>query len=408
MGEKMRKKIAFVHYPHGPKSARLETMPFALNSVIALAAAGWKIDLYLWERPLWGQLASNYDNLLPKNVTVRYFTELRYNPFNRWRHIWLKFRFQWHSHYLCVFGLGQIGAYIGNLVAKANNCPFIYIIDEFPSNWPSTTWSKLEQQAAKDAVMVVVPDTQQFPFLCKELHIPLTKPYAALPNVAAVYPLNEQTNWHAKLGLPKNSIPFLYAGSVSAWAQVPELLSSLPDWPEPAVLVVHSRSKREIQTFRQQYSHLEVENRIFWSSEPLPQVYLNSLVFYCEGNFALYCNTGLNIEYVGFSSGKLMRSLACGSPVIASKLSSFTFVTDHKLGVLVEDAAEIPDAVKQIMGNREEYRKRCLDFCETYASFEAHWPRFCEELMNVTKIDLQKPISSYLRVGAEVIPQHLS
>lgn len=388
----MKKKIAFVHYPHGPKSARLETMPFSLNSVIALANAGWEIDLYLWERQLWGKPVSHYDSLLPKNVTIRYFTELRYNPLDRWRHNWLKFRFQQQSNYLCVFGLGQIGAYVGNLIAEASNCPFIYIIDEFPSNWPSSIWSKLEYQAANDAAMVVVPDAQQFPFLCKELDIPWNTPYAALPNVAVVHPLKEQINWHAKLGLPEHSIPFLYAGSVSAWAQVPELLSTVPDWSEPAVLVVHSRSQREIQKFRQQYSHLEVENRIFWSSQPLSQEYLNSLVSYCECNFALYCNTGPHIEYVGFSSGKLMRSLACGSPVIASNLLSFSFVTQHKLGVLVNDAAEIPNAVKQIIGQREDYRKRCLDFCGTYASFEAYWPKFCDQLMEVTKIDLRQPV----------------
>jgi len=388
----MKKKIAFVHYPHGPKSARLETMPFALNTVMNLANVGWEIDLYLWERPLLGKPASNYDGLLPKNVTVRYFTELRYSPVQNSLDSWLRFRFGQSSNYLCVFGLGQKGAFIGAVIAKASQCPFVQIVDEFPSNWGTNLWSKLEQEAAKQATMLVVPDAQQFPFLCKELDIPPNKPYAALPNVAAVHSLNEQIDWHSKLGLPKHAIPFLYAGSVSAWAQVPELMSTVPLWPEPAILVIHSRSQNEIQTFRQQYSHLEVANRIFWSSQPLSQDYLNSLVAYCEGNFALYCNTGPHIEYAGFSSGKLMRSLACGSPVIASSLLSFTFVTEHQLGVLVKEPAKIPDAVKQMMGRREEYRKRCLDFCQTHASFEAHWPKFCTEMVNVTGIDLQKLI----------------
>ncbi len=388
----MKKKIAFVHYPHGPKNARLETMPFSLNSVIALANAGWSIDLYLWERPLWGESASNYDELLPQNVTIQYFTELRYSPVDQWIDSWLKFRFGKRRQYSCVFGLGQKGAFIGAVMAKASDCPLIYIVDEFPSNWPTTIWSKLEQQATKDAAMIVVPDAQQVPFLCKELDIPPTTPYAALPNVAVVHPSKEEIDWHTRLGLPENSLPFLYAGTVSAWAQVPELMSTVPNWPEPAVLVLHSRSAREIETFRQEYSHLEVKNRIYWSSEPLPQDYLNSLVAYCQGNFAIYCNTGPHIEYIGFSSGKLMRSLACGSPVIATKLSSLAFVTEHSLGVLVNDAVEIPDAVNQLMRKREEYRKRCLDFCQTHASFKGSWSKFCEKSLEVTKIDLRKPV----------------
>jgi hypothetical protein len=290
--------------------------------------------------------------------------------------------------------LGQKGAFIGSAIAKASRCPFIQILDEFPSNWSTDTiWSKLERQAARDAAMLVVPDAQQYPLLCQELDIPPTVPYAALPNVAVVDVLDESINWHAKLGLPEHSIPFLYAGSVSAWAQVPELMSTVPDWPEPAVLVIHSRSQHEIERFREQYSHLEVTNRIFWSSQPLPQKYLNALVSYCEGNFALYCNSGPHIEYVGFSSGKLMRSLACGSPVIASALKSFAFVTEHNLGVLVKEPAEIPDAIEQIMGKRQEYGHRCLEFYQTQASFEAHWSEFCEKFQAVTEIDLRKPVA---------------
>ena len=387
----MKKRIAFVHYPHGPKSARLETMPFALNTVTNLAAVGWQIDLYLWERPLFGKPASNYDSLLPKNVSVRYFTELRYSLVQHRIDSWLRFRFGQCHDYCCVFGLGQKGSFIGSVMAEASQCPLIQVIDEFPSNWGASLWSHLEREAAKQATMFVIPDAQQFPFLCKELEISPSKPYVGLPNVATVDSLNEQIDWHTKLGLPTHSIPFLYAGSVSAWAQVPELMSTVPQWPEPAVLIIHSRSQNEIRTFRQQYSHLELPNRIFWSSQPLSQDYLNSLVAYCEGNFALYCNTGPHIEYAGFSSGKLMRSLACGSPVIASNLLSFTFVTEHQLGVLVREATDIPNAVKQIMGKRQEYPKRCLDFCQTHASFETHWPKFCTTMMNVTEIDLQQP-----------------
>jgi len=34
----MSRKLAYVHYPHGPKSSRLETMPFSSNTVVELAS----------------------------------------------------------------------------------------------------------------------------------------------------------------------------------------------------------------------------------------------------------------------------------------------------------------------------------------------------------------------------------
>ncbi len=381
-------KLAFVHYPHGPKNARLETMPFALNTVMSLAHIGWTVDLYLWERPLFGKPASDYQGLLPQNVTVKYFTELRYSPVGQHLESWMQFRFDQKKDYLGVFGLGQKGAFIGNVIAQANGCPFIQIVDEFPSNWPQSMWTPLEKAAAHNAAMIIVPDPHQVPLICEELDIPPTTPHATLPNVAVIQPYDHKIDWHVRLKLPPESIPFLYAGTVDTWAQVPEILKTVADWPEPAVLIVHSRSRGEVEAFREKYPDLE-HSRVYWSNQTLSQDELNSLVAYCEGSFALYQNSGPHIEYVGFSSGKLMRSLACGSPVIASQLSSFSFVEAEDLGILVEDSSDIPAAVERLMGKREEFRDRCLQFCQAKASFASYWPTFCEKLFKVTGIELE-------------------
>lgn len=381
-------KIAFVHYPHLANAARLETMSFALNAVVSLANAGWNIDLYLWEEP-----SKNYNELLANNITIKYFKEPQPSPLNRFRHIWFPFKFQQWNSYCCVFGLGQIGAYIAALIAKANNCPFIYFNEEFPSIWPKSRWSKLEQQVIKDAAMIVVPDLQRFYPLCQELAISPTKPHAALPNIPIVKPLIEEISWHSQLGLPQDSIPFLHAGTIADWAQVPELLSSVPYWPKKAVLVLHSRSQSGTEAYRQELSHLEVPGKVFWSFKPMPENQLNSLVSYCAGNFALYRNTGPNIEYVGFSSGKLMRSLVYGCPVIASKLTSLSFIAEYQLGILVNHPVEIPDAVNQIIQDRSAYKSKCLQFCSTYVCFEKAWEKLCEQLQQIVNIDLRQPMS---------------
>jgi glycosyltransferase involved in cell wall biosynthesis len=133
-------------------------------------------------------------------------------------------------------------------------------------------------------------------------------------------------------------------------------------------------------------SHLDINGKIFWSLNPLSDSDLNSLVAYCAANFALYRNSGPNIEYIGFSSGKLMRSLIYGSPVIASQLSSLQFVEDYQLGVLVKHSAEIPRAIEKILINRDLYSSNCLDFCKTQASFEQKWVDFYSKLTEITDI----------------------
>src|SRR5438128_2385312 len=107
-----RRRIAFVYAPspsHGlqaPDAARLDTMPFAINTIMRLAAADWKVDVFLWERPL-----VEYHEIFP--ATVRFHYEV--TPTRRFygmRAIRLTARFMRCTNYECAFGLGQIGSYL--------------------------------------------------------------------------------------------------------------------------------------------------------------------------------------------------------------------------------------------------------------------------------------------------------
>jgi len=387
-------KIAFVYYPHCVNSARIETMPFALNSIISLAKTGCEVDLFLWENE-----NTNYFSLFPENVKIIYNQEIYKLPLinnslvvkaintPQVKSVILNFLFQKkYKNYDYVFGLGQIGSYVASIISNSCNCPFVYYNDEFPSCWDNNniTWSEIEAKTVEKASIVVVPDEQRILPLSKELRI-ATKPCFSLPNI----PFMQETfyvNWHEKLNIPSDYELFLHAGSVTDWAQIPEIMSSVPYWREKTCLIIHTRSNEETLKYRQQLSHLDINGKIFWSLNPLSDSDLNSLVAYCAANFALYRNSGPNIEYIGFSSGKLMRSLIYGSPVIASQLSSLQFVEDYQLGVLVKHSAEIPRAIEKILINRDLYSSNCLDFCKTQASFEQKWVDFYSKLTEITDI----------------------
>ncbi len=363
-------------------------MPFALNSVIALANAGWEVDLFLWENP-----NKNYSQILPKNIKIKYYKQTNNSSVinkilnkAKIQSSLFYFQFQIYRNYSCVFGLGQIGAYIAAIIAKQSHCPFIYYNDEFPSCWGNKTWSQIEAKVVEKATIIVVPDEKRFLPLSLELNIG-SKPYASLPNIPIKIPI-EDINWHQRLNIPIGYIPFLHAGSVADWAQIPELLSSVPYWEEKTILIIHSRATEGLLKYRQELAHLNIPNRVVWSLEPMPDTTLNSLVSYCSANFALYRNSGPNIEYIGFSSGKLMRSLVYGSPVIASNLSSLKFIEEEKLGFLVNHPVEIPRAVKKILHNRSLYSQNCLTFCKNYVSFEKEWTNFCHQLKEITALDL--------------------
>lgn len=388
----MSRKVAFVHYPHGTNAARLDTMPFALNSVIALAISGWEVDLFLWETP-----NINYLDLLPKNVNIKYHGMINNHfigkvinkPIIRSQLLYFNLFFRNYNNYRCVFGLGQIGAYLAYVISTFSHCPFIYYNDEFPSIWGTGHWTRLESKVVKWATMIIVPDSQRFLPLSYEIDIQ-SKDYACLPNVP-IKKKTEYIDWHKRLNIPHGHTPLLHAGSVADWSQIPEILSSIPYWSEKTCLIIHSRSTEGLLQYRRALSHLDIPGRVVWSLDPMSETTLNSLVKYCAANFALYRNENSNIEYIGFSSGKLMRSLVYGSPVIASNLSSFRFVKDYELGILVEHPVEIPNAVETILQSREIYSHNCSEFCQNQVSFEREWKNFCLQLRDISKLDLSSP-----------------
>jgi hypothetical protein len=358
-------RVAFVYYPFLPITGRLETMPFALEAVRSLAQAGWKVDLFLWEAE-----AAVYQTLLPQNVVIRWQKRQRslLGPQPR---AWLEaLRY---GSYDCIFAVSQKGLGSAASLQRSNGgCPLVYLSEEFPSAWPPSAWGKRERRAAQKATAIITPDAQRIELTRKELGLGDDALFAALPNIPAIDETPE-IDWYQRLGLPPGCVPFLHAGSISDWAQAPELLTTVPFWPENTALILQCRAKR---TDFQQYEHLQLPGRVFWQLDPLPPDELHSLIKFCAASFALYRNTGPNLALVGMSSGKLMRSLACGVPVIASDLASLAFVREQKVGLVVRHPAEIPAAVTHMIERRADYRDRCLEFSRTTGSYARHWNEF--------------------------------
>jgi glycosyltransferase involved in cell wall biosynthesis len=390
-----RQRVAFVYAPALlPDTTRLETMPFALNTIARLADAGWEVDVFLWERPL-----IDYHTIFPANVRMRYEVtpkrmfqrsrpaNLRLHPF------WLTVRFMRPTNYRCVFGLGQIGSYLSALLSLASSCPLVLLNDEFPSLFGNSRWTSLERWAAQRADIIIVPSAGRIPHLAEELGLSgRSKPFVEFRNAPKVSRPLQNQDWHTLLGIPSDKRIFLNAGTLGDWCQVPEILSSTVYWPADAVLLLHSPTPEQMGGYRQQISHLHVPGRVFWTSNALSHELLNSLVGHCTGSFALYRDTGPNLSLTGTSSGKLMRSVMCATPVIASSFDSLRFVATEGIGVQVRHPAEIPAAVQELTKREQAYREQCLSFAtREVMREERNWNAVVAALRH--KIDLDKGAS---------------
>jgi hypothetical protein len=348
-------RVAFIFFPHLPETTPLATMPFAAHIVRKLACAPYQIDIFHLNEANSSFLFS--ENLHYKHVKLHAKT-------NKAKFAELTLRFARYAHYKYVFSVGLIGSYIGGLVSSVSRCPFVLLNDEFPSMYEPpnmhgySRWLQLERWAASRADAIIVPSDDREVTLRKELRLKTDIPFITIRNTPEITLPSEPINWHMRSGIPSEKKIFIHAGSVADWAQVPELLGSIPYWPADAVALLHNSRGRD-ERYRQQLSHLDNPEKVFWSSDSLPEKMINSLVSHCTGSFALYRNFGPNFEQIGTSSGKLMRSIVCGTPVITSKFESTNFVGQEGVGQQVMHPSEIPAAVEHLMRNIEDYRAQC-------------------------------------------------
>jgi hypothetical protein len=383
-----KRRIAFVFLPHVDPAAyiRLETMPFAMHVLKRLVAGGWYIDIFVWD-----QAGYSYeDPTLPERVRLN-CVKMR-TKWGRLHPAELIFRFFRCVAYACVFSVGQRGGYVGGIISTASRCPHIMLNDEFPSFWGCRVWAALERWSAHRADVVIVPsDDRQSP-LREEFRLDDHKPFVTLRNTPEVAHPVRNIDWHSRLRIPHDRKIFMNAGTVADWAQIPELLTSVAYWPEDSVLLLQNKSRVRSTCYRQELSHLDNPSRIFWNAEPLSEELLHSLISYCTGSFALYRNRGPNFELVGTSSGKLMRSIACGTPVITSSFTSLNFVSKEGLGIQVKHPSEIPFAVDNLKRNIERYRQRCLTFSVQETSLRNQaWARIAEHIRASRQLDLSSP-----------------
>jgi glycosyltransferase involved in cell wall biosynthesis len=281
-----------------------------------------------------------------------------------------------------VFAVGQIGGFLGGLSARRSKCPFIYLNDEFTNAYSMSVWSKLEHWAVSyDRLLMIEPDGingKRCEEARKQYRLPESVPFVAIPN-SPTYEQPPQIDWKRRFNIPSDKKIVMHAGAIVDTVQIPEILSVLPFWPEDVVLLIHGRNKAEAYSYRKTISHLELPGRVFWSFDPLPENELHSLISFVDITLCLYRNTDINEELMGMASGKLMRSLVYGTPVICSYFESLNYIIDFGLGMQVKHPMEIAAAIKQILSDLNQYRTRCSSFAQKEGSFEDGWRRFQDQ-----------------------------
>lgn len=359
----------------------LITMPFGLNVITLLDRMGYEIDIYLSE-----YRNDSYNNLFSSRVKIHFLDH---------NYLWPKegiqsyialtsyFRylanFKLRNSYSHIIASGMAGITLGGILKRTNRkSKFIYLNDEFPNQGKQNKWVKSEINYAKKADLVVTPDEKRFPPLAAQIKGLEKIQHCVLPNAPLLEELENipDINWHERFGIDASKKLFLVAGGIQPFNFIEELLSSVSLWPSDCVLIL--KGKSEASGYRERYKELENEGRVVWNADLLSPEELHSLIKYCIASLCLYNPINDNLRFVGKSSGKLMRSILLGKPVIATTQSAFEFVEELGLGILVKDEKTLAEAVQNMALNYEVYEANCRKHRDEI-TFESYWEAFAQK-----------------------------
>jgi len=227
-------------------------------------------------------------------------------------------------------------------VYEVNGLPSIELPYRFPfiANETLEKIARMELRCLQQAVAVITPSHTTRKCLqargCSEDKV------TVIPNGAIVPPPLPR-----RLNLPEKYL--IYIGALQPWQGFDILLKSLRYIQDLSVSLVVCSSYTEHQTrpYRKFSERLEVSDRVIWLYQ-LDKVNLNGVIQHALFSVAPLTECSRNIEQ-GCSPLKILESMACSTPVIASQLPVVEEIIEQNVDGLLFRAgrpAELARAIR--------------------------------------------------------------
>ena len=169
----------------------------------------------------------------------------------------------------------------------------------------------------------------------------------------------------------------MFTGAVSEKSMIEELLSTVSQWPDDWVLVVHSYAgipASEIRKFGKKYD----VSRVYFSDMKIDSFdELLRVIASADLGVSFFKPTletryeGKNMLFIGLSSGKFPLYLKAGLPVMINEVGEMSeLVRTHGLGRVVSRVSDIDPAFLDQL-NPEDTRRRCQELYATRFDFDA-------------------------------------
>jgi glycosyltransferase involved in cell wall biosynthesis len=281
--------------------------------------------------------------------------------------------------FACVIGVDPDGLALAQ--SFAHGAPLAYYSLELLLSYELSTAAERQLKAherhlSQRAAFVVVQDEARGRLLADDDAIPWEK-VVQVPN-SPLGPARRRASryWHSRFNLPSEARVVVHSGSLGDWTGIEPIVDSAADWPEPWVLVIHTRYAAESSAYVDDLRKRADPRRVRFSLSPVPRHDYDALIDAADVGLAFYVPSGgssftqRNVQTIGFSSGKLAYYLRAGLPVIVNRAASIAEVVEiNGCGVAVANAAEIGHALGRIEGEYETLGARACAFFDERLDF---------------------------------------
>jgi glycosyltransferase involved in cell wall biosynthesis len=244
-----------------------------------------------------------------------------------------------------------------------------------------------ERQQAQAAAFVIIQDEARGRLLADDNGIPWSR-VILVPN-APPGPARRAPNqfWHTRFDLPPEARVALHSGSLGDWTGIADIVASVSDWPEPWVLVVHTRYEAESSTYVDELRQRADPRRVHFSLQPVPRDAYDALIDGADAGLAFYISsdassfTQQNIQTIGLSSGKVAYYLRAGLPVIVNRAASIAEVLAARgCGIAVEDARGIGSALATVQATPAAFERAACAFFQQELDFDRAFAQVVERV----------------------------
>jgi glycosyltransferase involved in cell wall biosynthesis len=272
-----------------------------------------------------------------------------------------------NKSYSSLWGIGLVGSSLAGRMAALKSIDYYYMSDEFPDIHHLKIWVNSEKQFARIAKKWIVPDESRVDITIQQIPGLNAEKSVVIPNAPLIEDRKTayKIDWHSRFGIPQGSEIVLYAGGIDRENNIELLLSVFPFSGAEFYLVIIGGDRG--YATNSMYSH----PRIKWMNDRLNDEDLFSLHQSSLCIIAFYSSM-FWLEYVGKSSGKIMRALIAGCPVIATNFKSCNFIKEKNFGVLIDQPHQLIMALVEIKRNKHFYKEQIV-LNRDSVSFEHYW-----------------------------------